>query len=100
MALLQPVTAGKRHVANIGNAQVEYRRAFENMIVRTDALNGAQRSRAETRASAIGNAKVHRHANHGDLEIAEIRIAGIDGHMGRGQEGRHARIWRKARTAF
>ena len=42
MAVFQPVAAVERHVADIGDAQIEYRCAVEHMIVGADALDGAQ----------------------------------------------------------
>ncbi len=80
--------------------QILHRRAVEHVVVGADALDSAQRPRPEARAGAVGDAEVHRHADHGDLQIAEIRIVVVDLHVRRGEEGRHARIGRDARPAL
>ena len=65
--------------------------------MRSMVRNGA---RPETGAWTVGDAEIHRHADDGDLEVAEIGLVGIHRHIGRGQEGRHAGIRRKARAAL
>ncbi len=55
-------------------------------MIGPDALDGAHRARAETRAAAIGDAQIHRYAEQRDVEAGGAR------RMGRGEEGRHAAI--------
>ena len=74
VALLQPVAAAERHVADVGDAQLVHRRAVEHVVVGADALDGAQRARAEARARPVGDAEIHRHADHRHLQIAEIGL--------------------------
>ena len=47
MALFEPVAAGERHVADVGDPEVEHGRGVEHVIVRPDPLDGAQGARAE-----------------------------------------------------
>ncbi len=100
MAELQPVAALERHIADVGDAQILYRRAVEHVIVGADALDGAQRARAEARARPVGDAEIHRHADHRHLQIAEIGIVVVDLAIGSGQEGRHAGIGRQPGAAL
>ena len=100
VAELQPVAALERHVADVGDAQIMHRRAVEHVIVGADALDGAQRARPEARARPVGDAEIHRHADHRHLQIAEIGIVGGDLAIGRGQEGRDAGIGRQPRAAL
>ena len=72
MAEFQPVAALEGDVADIGDAQILNRCATENVIVGSDPLDGAQGARPEARARTIGDAEIHRHADDGDLQIAEI----------------------------
>ena len=90
MAHFEPVAAGEGHVADVGHAQFMHRRAVEHVVVGSDALDGAQRAWAEARARAVGDAKIHRHADDGDLQIAEIGMVGRDFAMRRGKESRNA----------
>src|SRR3546814_207179 len=95
-ALLEPETAGEGNVADIGDAQVIDRRAAQHMVIRPDALDVAQRPRPEACARAVGDAEVHRHADEGDLQIAEVRVLRVDLPVGRVEQGRHPRIGRLA----
>ena len=83
MTHLQPIAAAERHVADIGNAQVVHGRAIQHMVVGSYALNRPQRPRPEAGAVAVGDAKIHGHADDRDLQVAEIRIVGIDRAMRR-----------------
>ena len=100
MAELEPVAAAERHVADVGNAQLLHRGAFEHVVVGADALDGAQGARAEARARAVGDAEIHRHADHRHLQVAEVGIVVVDRQIGRGQEGRDAGIGCEARAAL
>src|SRR3546814_3128097 len=66
------------------------------MVIRPDALDVAQRPRPEVCARAVGDAEVHRHADEGDLQIAEVRVLRVDLPVGRVEQGRHPRIGRLA----
>src|SRR3546814_10389008 len=66
------------------------------MVIRPDALDVAQRPRPEACARAVGDAEVHRHADEGDLQIAEVRVLRVDLPVGRVEQGRHPRIGRLA----
>jgi hypothetical protein len=100
MAEFQPVAAAERHVADVGDAQFLHRGAVEHVIVGSDAFDGAQRTRAEARAGPVGDAKIHRHADHRYLQIAEIRVVVVDLEIRCCQESRDTRIGCEARAGL
>jgi len=92
VAEFKPVAAGKRHVADVCNLEIEDRRAVEHVVVGADAVDGAQRAGSEARPGAVGNSEVHRHADDRDLQVTEIRVLRIDRAVRRAEEGRHSCI--------
>ena len=62
------------------------------MLVRTDALDAAHRARAETRAGAVGDAEIHRHADESDVEPGKIRGLGGPAPIRRIEQRRDAAV--------
>jgi hypothetical protein len=77
-----------------------HRGAAEHVIIGADPLDRAQRPWSEARTRAVGDAEIHGNADHRHLKIAEIRVIGIDRHVGCGQECRNAGIGRQPRAAL
>ena len=83
--LLQTVAAAKRHVADIRGAHASGGNATRRRVVWPDALDGAYRARPEARAAAVGYPKIHRHADHRNVEAGGargVRQAQERGHAG------------------
>jgi len=57
-----------------------------------DPLDGTQRPRAKSGAGAVGDAKIHRHADERDVELAELLGLDNERPVRRSQQGRHAGI--------
>ena len=49
-----------------------HRRDLEHVLIGADALDRAHRARTESRAGAVGDAKIHRHADQRDIDVAEL----------------------------
>ena len=96
---LQAITAAEGNVADVGDAKVEDGRGFQCVVVRADALDSPHGAGAEAGAVAVGDAEVHRDADRGHLQVAEIRALPVDGADRRSHEGRNAGIGRDACAA-
>src|SRR5690606_32396646 len=81
------------------NTQLLHRRAVKHVVVRADALDGANGAGAESRARAVGHAEVHRHADDRDVEVAEIRVLRVNLAERRIKESRDAGKWCNTRIA-
>ena len=98
--LVQAEAAAHRHVADVGHAQLGHGRAFQDVVVRADALDRAQGARPEATAAAVAGAQVHRHAQQRDLQVAEFGPAPVHRPGRRVQQRGHAGIGRHARAAI
>ena len=88
VAAFQRVAGAEGHVADVGRLDHAERRRAEDMVHGPDALDGAHRARPEPRAGAIGHAQIHRQADDGDVEPAEVRLGQRIGPVGSTDEGR------------
>ncbi len=87
VAALQRVARAEGHVADVRDLEVDQRRGAQHMVHRPDALHGAHGAGAESRASAVGDAEVHRHAADRHVEPADVRQSGRVRPVGRAAEG-------------
>ena len=71
VALVEREAALHRHVADVGKAHMRGGGDFEGMLIGPDALHGADGTRAEAGAGAVGDAQVHRHPDQGDVEVGK-----------------------------
>ena len=71
-ALLQAVAAAKRHVADVGELDLGQGRQAVDVMVGADPLDAAHGARSQPRARPVGDAQIHRHADQGRVEAAEI----------------------------
>ena len=71
VAALQRIAGAERHVADIGGLEHGEGRGAQRMIHRPHALDGADGTRTEARAGAVGDTEIHRHTDDRHVEAAE-----------------------------
>ncbi len=87
VAALQRVARAEGHVAYVRDLEVDQGRRAHHMVHRPDALHGAHGAGPESRARAVGDAEVHRHAADRHVEAADVRQSGRVRPVGRAAEG-------------
>ena len=100
MAGFQAETAAERYVTDIGDLAIGTRHHPQRMLVGTNPLDTAHGARTQARTSTVGDAKIHGHADQGNVQPAEIRQARRIRSVGRGEEGGGVGKWQDSFAAL
>ena len=98
-AAFQAVAGAHRNIADVGRLARGQGDDIEGMVVGSDPLDGADRPRSEPRARPIGDAQIHRHADQGEVQAAEVLLVGGLRAIGGIEEGRNAGVRQPAFVA-
>ena len=88
--MFQIEAAAKRYITHVRHFADRVGNNFQSMVIGPDALNPPHRPGSEAGAGSVGDAQIHGHPDHGDVQAAKIL------HMGQVHEAGNTAIGQAA----